>query len=474
MENEFKILDGAIGFDHKSNIAYYIVPLTSLGKTTKKGRNFVEVKSHPYYVDSKYNFWALSQEEQEKRKVYLTTIPFFYKGYEPWKKQLIEQFVKSKQDDIFDELDVYQDVFDPIRLIVNSVIDFHNPVFATLITLWIMGTYLSPIFDAYPYIFLSGTRGSGKTKVLEFVRYLAFSALLTSNASASSVFRIAQANKATLLIDEGEMLSHSKESAELRLILNAGYRKNNPVMRTNKDSFMVEFFDVTVPKMIAAINPLEATLKSRCIELVMIRTADKKKGNKRINDTSEEWELMRDALYRYGLLRMARAKEIYETDPEVNILECRQNELFAPLLTVAKTIDIDGKRGIFKQIREYALSQNEMEDLLDDWHLYIIYILNDIVKTTRPYSIKEIKAKLQEFVPDFDEAERITSRWIGSALGRLGFKRGKRQEGGNTYMISRTEVDELLVRYQIKDKAEHPERTEHPVDQTSDETPRLI
>jgi len=471
MEEQFKILDGAIGFDHKSKRAYFIIPLTSLSKTTKKGKAFIEVKSSPYYIDSNRNFWPLTQEEQEKRKVYLTASPFFYKGYEPWKKHYIDEFVRSQQDDIFDELDVYEDVFHPIHLIINNIIDFHNPVFATLITLWIMGTYLSPIFDAYPYIFLSGTRGSGKTKVLEFVRYLAFSALLTSNASASSVFRIAQANKATLLIDEGEMLSHSKESADLRLILNAGYRKNNPVMRTNKDSFMVEFFDVTVPKIIAAINPLEATLKSRCIELVMVRTADKKKGNKRINDTSEEWGLMRDALYRYGLLRMTLAKEIYESDQEVNILECRQNELFAPLLAVAKTVDGDGSRGVFNQVRDYALSQNEIDDLLDDWHRYILFILNDIVTVTRPYKIKEIKDKLQYFVEDFDEANRMTSRWIGSALNRLGLKRGKRQNDGNTYIISKDEVDELLERYQVKERSE---RSEHSVVQNSNETMRLF
>src|SRR3989344_8104587 len=169
MEEQFKILDGALGFNHKSNTAYYIVPLTSLSKTIKKDKSFIEVKSHPYYVDSKYNFWPLTQEEQEKRQTYLTSIPFFYKGYEPWKKQHIERFIKASHDEFFDDLDVYEDVFHPIHLILDSVIDFHNPVFATIITLWIMGTYLSPIFDAYPYIFLSGTRGSGKTKVLEFV-----------------------------------------------------------------------------------------------------------------------------------------------------------------------------------------------------------------------------------------------------------------------------------------------------------------
>lgn len=457
MEQKFKILDGTLGFDSLKNAAYVIVPITSIGRNNKGVPILV---SQPHYIDSQYNFWPLTSEEQEKRSTYLMQTPYFFKGYEPWDKSYIEKFIQSVTGDIFDSLDPYEEVFKPIHLVLNDQIDFHNAVHATLITLWVMGTYLSPIFDAYPYVFLSGTRGSGKTKVLEFVRYLAYLALLTSNASASSVFRVAQANRSTLLFDEGEMLSSTKDHADLRLILNAGYRKNNPVMRTNKDSHMVEFFDIKGPKMIAAINPLEPTLKSRCIELVMVRTADKVKGNRRTNDTSAQWALMRDALYRYGLLRMAYAKDIYESHSDVNILECRQNELFAPLLTVAKTVDPHDKYGIFREVREYALLQNEDDELLDDWHGAILLILNEIVKVTRPYSIKEIKAMVPEYIADFNEAERISSRWIGSALNRFGLKKGKRRENGNTYLISRPQVDGLILRYQIKIMPELPEHTE--------------
>jgi flavodoxin len=255
------------------------------------------------------------------------------------------------------------------------------------------------------------------------------------------------------------MLSSREDSQELRLILNAGYRRNNPVSRTNKETHEIQWFDTFSAKMIAAINPLDSTLRSRCLQITMVRTANKEKGNKQITDNTTCWAVLRDALYRYGLQCMPEVKEILEHDEDINILECRQNELWKPLLAIAKHLNLYVTSTVFEELKERALEENTEEDTLDDWHKAVLLALNEIVSSTRPYTIKEIREEMANFIEDIKEMENITNRWIGNALARFGLKKGKRKEEGNTYVVSRQEVEDLLERYQLKE-AELPEHAE--------------
>jgi flavodoxin len=453
MEEKFKIFKGAIGFEHNDNVAYVAVPLPRV--VEKRGK--WQVQNEVYLVTGDFQFWPLTQEEQKRRKSFYQSLPQFPVGKEYWRKEDIEEFVKSRGKP---HVDPYMEVFEPIRDVLEENIDFHHPLDSTLIAIWIMGTYLLPIFTSYPYILLTGTRGSGKTKVLEVVSRLAFNAQLTSNATPSAIFRIIEANQATILIDEGEMLSSREDSQELRLILNAGYRRNNPVSRTNKETHEIQWFDTFSPKMIAAINPLDSTLRSRCLQVTMVRTANKEKGNKQITDNTTCWVALRDGLYRYALQCMPEVKEILEYDEDVNILECRQNELWKPLLAIAKHLNLYVTSTVFEELKERALEENVEEDTLDDWHKAVLLALNEIVASTRPYTIKEIREEMTNFIEDVKEMENITNRWIGNALARFGLKKGKRKEEGNTYIVNRGEVEDLLERYQLKE-TEPPELTEH-------------
>ena len=112
-----------------------------------------------------------------------------------------------------------------------------------------------------------------------------------------------------------------------------------------------------------------------------------------------------------------------------------------------------------KKLKERALEENTEEDTLDDWHKAVLLALNEIVASTRPYTIKEIREEMANFIEDIKEMENITNRWIGNALARFGLKKGKRKEEGNTYVVSRQEVEDLLERYQLRE-TELPEHAE--------------
>ena len=95
------------------------------------------------------------------------------------------------------------------------------------------------------------------------------------------------------------------------------------------------------------------------------------------------------------------------------------------------------------------------------WHASLLKGLRGIVTTHRDYSMSEIKDSMVTFL-EVDEREKVSSRWVGSALQRLGFVRGARRSIGNTYSIDPNKVIDLMIRYQLQESevSEHSEGSE--------------
>lgn len=411
-------------------------------------------------VSSKAGVWDLKEDEMEKRDMYPISIPSFNRGMKRWSHDLFKRYeneARCDHDDYCDHkdskgVDPYNDVFLPIKRIIDRYIDFTNPAYSSALALWIMGSYIFPIFEAYPYIHLEGTKGSGKSKILEILFRLSFNALYSSNSSTPSLFRTIENTLSTILLDEGESLTGREVNPDLRLLFNSGYKANGVVTRFNKDSHKTEYFQVYSPKAIASINPLESALKSRCISIVMLRTADKAKGTVRVNDRSSDWEGMRDKLYRFTLEHALKVAEIFDLQEGETELNNRDNELYSPLLAIAKYVDSfigDEELKIHPVISHLAAESLLEEDPLDDWSLWVIEGLDSLVTDHRPYLIKDIRLAVSHNRILQGEAleDRFSGKWIGGCLRKFGFKRGKATREGKTYLISRKQIEDLKLRY---------------------------
>lgn len=224
-----KIFTPALGFDLDSRVAHVATPSITLVRD--KGR--LQPKNQIRIINSKKESFILTDELMEERQIYPNAFPQFALGESRWSEELAENYLVDDKTDIFNP---YLEVFLPIKQTLEAHIDFSTPFLSTLIALWIIGTYIFPIFEAYPYLLVSGTRGSGKSKLLEVIFNLAFNAELTSNTTPSALFRIVGSNLCTVLIDEGEALTGNERNQDLLYILNAGYKKAGVVTRTNKDT----------------------------------------------------------------------------------------------------------------------------------------------------------------------------------------------------------------------------------------------
>jgi putative DNA primase/helicase len=138
----------------------------------------------------------------------------------------------------------------------------------TAIVLWIAHTYVYDAGDISPFLFLtSPEKRCGKSTVLIFLLGLVNRPMVASNISPSSIFRVIEACRPTLLIDEADTFFNENE--ELRGVMNSGHTKPLAyVIRTvdiGGGVFEPRQFSTWAPKAVAGIRRLADTFEDRSV-----------------------------------------------------------------------------------------------------------------------------------------------------------------------------------------------------------------
>ena len=338
-----------------------------------------------------------------------------------------------------------------VEYLLNKYVDFREEGTSDVLALWIIGSYLYPLFEAYPYLALTGPKGSGKTKTLDLIARLAFNGRVSSNMSPASLFRVVQATRGMLGIDEAEQLSNPRHpaTADLRLLLNAGYKRGSPAIRCEGDDHRVVEFEVYGPKVIASIRGLEDVLESRCILIHMLRTTGAR-GNLILSEEGEDWAWARHRLYCFALQHFAAVRQHYLASTGTESLSNRPAELWRPLLAIAACLEDLGATELLEKARSVALHKTEEanESGLDDWRVALLLALHRLAVTEQKHQV--IPGEVCDaMAPFLDESDDVTSQWVGYRLREFGFQRSRRA-GKRFYEVDPLIVRDVLDRYGVE------------------------
>jgi hypothetical protein len=408
-------------------------------------------------------------------------------GYKPihfenrWSLADVQKFLNGEGVDI---AQVYQDVIGTFK----EFLEFSDDRFYMMNTLWSIGSYFHVLFNSFSYLYVGGIKRSGKTKNLTVHGAIDFNAIFSNNMSSSSLYRLIQNSKATLLIDESEKLSNPQRAQEFRNILLSGYKKGAKTFRCEKnarDRIEPEAFEVYSPKMIGNIAGLEDVLEDRCITTFQRRSRNKVILNSEVDMMQQRYAKLRAALYKLFLLRWKEVSEIYEglkdsselsalneqskTYPEGSeYLVGRELELWKPLIAIAMFFD----KHVFESSQPTLSSLTiglacdlaklrHTENITEVGEEILVQCLLDIVPDKQLIfwlQVKKITKKMEE---QFDgKQDWLTTNWVGKALRRLGFSDKRRVGTGYEYNIPRKDVLDLKERMQIEELKEEPELQE--------------
>lgn len=358
--------------------------------------------------------------------------------------------------------EIYSDIIE----ILKKYCDLDEKYYS-LISLWIIGTYMHNQFPSFPYLFFNAAKGSGKSRLLRLISYLSKDGRMLNSLTEAVLFR----TTGMLAIDEFEQLNW-KGKENLVELLNSAYKKGTKVCRMKKvkslisETQEVEEFDVYRPLCMANISGIDSVLGDRCLTLILDKSS---------------------------VVSVVMRMEIYEFDPKISVVMEKLHEFpFESVDVVSVYKQWDGYIDTFTKIPTHTtlntlttqntiITQNTIfgkiynsringrnleltlplliiadmisEDILDETLRTCVSIVEDKKKddavesmdnsvldfvaqeldTNRFVSIKELFHSFRSFVNM--DATWLTDKWFGRSLKRLNLIKDKRRTNSGISVI---------------------------------------
>lgn len=249
------------------------------------------------------------------------------------------------------------------------------------LTLYCAYTHAARAFDYAPRLLLtSAEKRSGKTRTLEIIVNLGRHPLVAANATVAAIFRsIDPESPRVLIFDEADTIFGTQFKAELnedlRGLINAGFQKGTPVLRTVGPTHTPTEFSTFSPVVMAAIGTLPDTITDRAVNLrLRRRKASEQVSQFRSSRNSPELLALRDDVAAWVEENM---EELQAAQPDTP-LEDRAADLWEPLLAIADVAG--GEWPTVARAAAKALVAEAAE--ADDDHSINLELLRDIRQVT--------------------------------------------------------------------------------------------
>lgn len=342
-------------------------------------------------------------------------------GPSRWRPDRLKSFLAGRE-----EIPAIQTVFEETLNVLNRFLDMQADD-AAIVSLWILASYLFPLWPACGYLRISGGPACGKSRLAEVINRLAFNAVHTANATPAALFDLVNSARAVVILDEAEQLNKRQE---LRLLLNSGYRAGASAIRNSRTKGEARIYSTYSPKVICAITEPEPVLASRCLSIRMDATGDKAKAALELTDASWDWAGTVSRLYMTALCRW---KDVLAVQLPELPLNNRLAEVARPVLTLARIVDAV-RPGLFDSLvtriaRQAAPPIPPVN--LSATEKAIVVALAELGRAERPewLSATEILTLAKARTPDLD----LSLNALGLLMRRLGLAERKHTPSGQRY-----------------------------------------
>jgi len=329
-----------------------------------------------------------------------------------------------------------------IRAFIHRYVDV--PTFwEEMIAHYVLMTWVFDKFSAVPYLRFLGEPGTGKSRLLQIGLHLTHKGISAGGATTSSpLFRIIDYFHGTVILDEADYKTSQAWSDHVK-ILNSGYMKGCPVLRSEKvgDTFEPHAFTVFGPKVIANRSRFEDhALETRCITLEMQQGEVRKDIPRQLPATFfDEARELRNKLLRWRFDNYARI-----TPNELALLQLdpRLTQIGTPLYSVSESAQFQKELASF--LERFGVEQRIQRPEA--------VVLEAILRLSNASGLRvgEVAKKAQGIAQNFGfEPDEFSPRRVGELIRSFGFHTHKQRDG---YHFSATaeRLKELSEYYGIR------------------------
>ncbi len=335
-----------------------------------------------------------------------------------------------------------------IRGYLQQYLGLRHPGEYDLLALWIMGTYLKPLFKCYPILFFNAPYESGKSRCLETIGQLAFNGKWFGEISLAGFRRFSVDHKPTFCLDEMTEVGLKNDSPLISLLLNA-YNASETVLaapgRGSGGNRGAELFKVASAIAIGNVQDIKnQALESRTITIRPEYDPRFKNINlPRVDDP--EPSQIRDGLYRWFLGHWQGVRECYRNYPAISALSAREMDSYKPLLAIA----ILAAPETVAALTQWALAVKEKKALIkkatDDRFDLLLFIKSELDEKGLTEELPIISNK--ELADAFCKKNRLRLNYrhflqMVSGLGVV--TEIKNRSGSKYFVLSRPEIEKQL------------------------------
>ncbi len=314
-------------------------------------------------------------------------------------------------------------------------------------------SYIADKLNEISYLRATGERGSGKSRYICTTGMLCLRPVLVTSPSAASLYRMMDAYAPTLIIDECNLAAHSEDTEAVMQILNSGFQRITSVPRIEKGAdgqMTVRMFSPFGPKLIGGLKISDSpAFESRCIHVALKKTTRKDIPFRMTERMLSDFAALRAKLYLWRLRNMGRDYEqaLDEAERELKQyeIEPRYIQIAIPLYGLLSNDDLkkdfvrllegrtddaasekreslDGQLvSIIHKLLFETVAVGEGENAKEEarWRKDVLSSLSD----DKPIEAATTERITAEFNTDLPDKQKHDSKWIGSQLGKLAFKR---------------------------------------------------
>lgn len=363
------------------------------------------------------------------------------------------------------------DVFD--RFVDFSLSLAEQRAMAELLALYVLATWLSDAYAAFPYLWPNGDKGAGKTKCLDLVASLSYLGQVILAGGSYAALRDLAEYGATLCFDDAENLADPKTSdPDKRALLLAGNRKGAhvPVKEPQgAHGWRIRNVSAYCPKAFSAIRLPDPVLARRAIVVPLVRSADPERAN-RDPDELEHWPHDRrslvDDLWAFGLYHLPAARAAYSAASSAELIG-PGFEPWRPLFATAMLLEAAGVAGLTRRLRTMAAAYQQEKagfETPDATRLVVLAVaeLADVLTASDisdscgrwgeqvvQFTASDVAARVNALAREEElvegDAQFTTAQRVGRLLDRLRVRRGTRSDKKGTRVREITRSDALAL-----------------------------
>src|SRR3989344_2325158 len=352
-----------------------------------------------------------------------------------------------------EEYESEDELIKDVQKFIHKYLDI-SPFFERIATYYVLFTWVYDKFSELAYLRALGDYGSGKSRLLKVIGSICYKPMFCGGATTTSpIFRIIDSFRGTLILDEADY-RFSDTTAEIVKILNSGYQRGSPVLRSEgQGTFEVKSYDVFCPKIIATRKHFSDTaLESR----FLIEEMDKKtlRNDIPINlpDSFEDEALrLRNKLLMWRFKRFHEVKLVVEDIDRS--LEPRLNQIVMPLFSIIRDDLVRNElKAFIGNYNAELISDRGMSLEGEAFEAYLTITDGGEVAPTIKHIAETLNARL-------DEKEKISARRLGGIIRNSLKLKARRTNQGWIVSISENidKIEPLKKKYGIKDVQE-PEK----------------